>query len=326
MKMKEVIFINIQAGDKRTYKELCAYFNEEKKNGNAKTAQLKKWGRYINFYKMEHKNLYYINEIYDKPLPINTSRKGKYINELKVLIFHMLYHSSSSPLDNPLPDSDIIEVDTTLNSWVRSLYLVKEDIFKELIYQQPKLVKQGQKLHNTQNPKEYENFKTACIDLMRSSVLTALRGLKSISEINEHYVIYEQDEPRETTKEEIGLILKAEDYIATTMGYIDRTKASRAKPKEFYTKVENLLREQIPDLQTYRKQIQLITSKEVLERHISEYTSLDIHLSVAQLPEPKFKEIKNNLIGKYRNTIESKKEDWKPFIDDIFPLSIYPTP
>ena len=59
----------------KNYKELCSLVEEEIKDGNSKKAQMKEFERYFKYHKEGHK--FVIDEVFDTPLPIEDSRKGK---------------------------------------------------------------------------------------------------------------------------------------------------------------------------------------------------------------------------------------------------------
>ena len=310
-----------------SYITLCEINGEQPKQGNSKVAQLKRIKNNMDYDRITAQK-FKINKVYEKPLQPQSTRKGKYINELKVLIFNLLCKKQEDLLYSNQEDNDLVKMDMTLNEWVILIGLIKPDILFNLIHQ-TNLKKQFNV--NEKNSKDFYDFSSAILDLLKSSVLTAINGLSSICEIKTRYVIYETDKYtsqeilRDATDNETKIILSAEDFVAKTMGYSNRTKAKRKKPKEFYAKVNELLFTQFPSWTKYYKQIKVITSKEVLNRHISDYTSLNIDMSVNQLTPNNIDEIKNQLFKKYRQTLSKKGfplknfNDWQTLLEIVFP-------
>lgn len=64
---------NLEVGKCYSYKQLCAFFNEERKDGNSKKAQLKEWKRFF-IWENPTPQKYLIKEIRSEPLPEEDGR------------------------------------------------------------------------------------------------------------------------------------------------------------------------------------------------------------------------------------------------------------
>jgi len=247
----------------KNYKIMCNLLNQEQKQGKSKILQLKEWSRYIHIEKDKQK--FIVMDIYDKPLEKEDKRvlgnNSIYVQHIELLL--LSYLSKQKGYTAKL----------TLKKYLLLLGMVNRKYIEE----------------NTKMMKEYNDsittfqinhFYQRTYQKLREILFSSLNNLK-----NRRLIDYEEltiisirepiDDMMETVERiandtEKNIIRDIEKEVLINMGIESLSLVHlKFKTKEFYNKVNLLLRERYNIYYTY-KEIKILFTKKYIDQALQQ--------------------------------------------------------
>ncbi len=302
----------------KNYKEMCILLNEDAKTGKAKIKQIENWKRFFDFERIHNSNEYIILDIYPEPFPKGTKRNTQFTNQLAVLILKELTKQKENNEGN-------IIYYTTYSKLIKRLNVVNQFFHKEslkfFISKYPQWFKSDSDFEDFK--RDYNIFKTLTKRKIKGAVQSALVNLKKDNLIyyTEYHRIKENDSYRNATTNEEIYIQSVKKEIAESMGYRNSNVATLydvEKFNELFT--ERLQIDNGWDYVFY--QLEIGTKKDMLLKHINEYTQYPLAKSIYELSGSKENSIRleynsnlsNALIEQAENMADTKlKNQMKKF-------------
>lgn len=289
----------------KNYKEMCLLLNEDAKTGKAKKIQMKEWARYFEYEKINNSNEYIILDIYPEPMPRGTKRNTKFTNQLIILMLRELIKKKEN-------DEGNIIYCTTYQKLIKKLNIVNKFFYKEslrfFISRYPEWFKSDEDFENFK--KEYNIFKIITKRKIKGAVKSALANLKKDNLIfyTEYHKIRENDDYRKATTDEEIYIQSLKKEIAKSMGYRNSNVATLYDSKKFNELfTERLQAETGWDYIFY--QLEIGTKKDMLLKHISEYTSYPLEESIYEISSTKENIIRLEYNNNLSNTLIEQVEN-----------------
>ncbi len=289
----------------KNYKEMCILLNEDTKTGKAKIKQIENWKRFFDFEKLSNSNEYIILDIYPEPFPKGTKRNTQFTNQLAVLILRELIKQKEN-------DEGNIIYYTTYRKLIKKLNVVNQFFYKEslkfFISKYPEWFKSDSDFENFK--RDYNIFKTLTKRKIKGAVQSALVNLKKDNLIyyTEHHRIKVNDSYRNATTNEEIYIQSVKKEIAESMGYRNSNVATlydAEKFNELFT--ERLQAETGWDYVFY--QLEIGTKKDMLLKHITEYTSYPLRESIYELSDNKENSIRLEYNSNLSNALVEQAEN-----------------
>lgn len=281
----------------KNYKEMCILLNEDAKTGKAKIKQIENWKRFFDFEKLSNSNEYIILDIYPEPFPKGTKRNTQFTNQLAVLILRKLIKQKEN-------DEGNIIYYTTYSKLIKRLNVVNKFFHKEslrfFISKYPEWFKTDSDFENFK--RDYNIFKILTKRKIKGAVQSALVNLKKDNLIyyTEHHRIKVNDSYRNATTNEEIYIQSVKKEISESMGYRNSNVATLYDAEKFNKLfTERLQVEKGWDYVFY--QLEIGTKKDMLLKHISEYTSYPIAKSIYELSGSK----ENNIRLEYNSNLSN---------------------
>ncbi|MBD5136122.1 MAG: hypothetical protein HDT39_09225 [Lachnospiraceae bacterium] len=302
----------------KNYKEMCLLLNEDTKTGKAKIKQIENWKRFFDFEKLSNSNEYIILDIYPEPFPKGTKRNTQFTNQLAVLILRELIKQKEN-------DEGNIIYYTTYRKLIKKLNVVNQFFYKEslkfFISKYPEWFKSDSDFEDFK--RDCNIFKTLTKRKIKGAVQSALVNLKkdNLTYYAEYHRIKENDSYRNATTNEEIYIQSVKKEISESMGYRNSNVATLYDAEKFNELFKERLQvEKGWDYVFY--QLEIDTKKDMLLKHISEYTSYPIVKSIYGLSGSKENSIRleynsnlsNALIEQTENMADTKiKNKMKKF-------------
>jgi hypothetical protein len=260
--LQTIIQSNLHPGDIiKNYKELCNILHDEPKTSDSKKAQENEWQRYIKWERKGHK--YIIVEIYNKPLEKNDKRslgnKSIYVQHIELLLLNYLSKQKDQ------------SATLTLKNWLLLLGMINPNYLndnKENI----KLMLQDNNISDYQ----INHFYQRTYQKLKEIIFSSLKNLRNrrlidydeLTIINVTELINNKTITMEriATEEERNIIRDTEKEVLKEMGLESITLVHlKFKSKEYYNKVNYLLRERYKINYTYKDIKILFTHKYIIE-------------------------------------------------------------
>ena len=281
----------------KNYKEMCFLLNEDTKTGKAKIKQIENWKRFFDFEKLSNSNEYIILDIYPEPFPKGTKRNTQFTNQLAVLILRELIKQKEN-------DEGNIIYYTTYSKLIKKLNVVNQFFHKEslrlFISKYPEWFKSDSDFESFK--RDYNIFKTLTKRKIKGTVQSALVNLKKDNLIyyTEHHRIKVNDSYRNATTNEEIYIQSVKKEISESMGYRNSNVATLYDAEKFNKLfTERLQAEKGWNYVFY--QLEIGTKKDMLLKHINEYSSYPLAKSIYELSGSK----ENSIRLEYNNNLSN---------------------
>lgn len=294
----------------KNYKEMCFLLNEDAKTGKAKIKQIENWKRFFDFEKLSYSNEYIILDIYPEPFPKGTKRNTQFTNQLAVLILKELTKQKEN-------DEGNIIYYTTYSKLIKRLNVVNKFFHKESLHffisKYPEWFKSDSDFESFK--RDYNIFKILTKRKIKGAVQSALVNLKKDNLIyyTEHHRIKftnsdNVDCYRNATVNEEIYIQSLKKEISESIGYRNSNVATlydAEKFNEWFT--ERLQAEKGWDYVFY--QLEIGIKKDMLLKHINEYTQYPMAKSIYELSDSKENSIRLEYNSNLSNALIEQAEN-----------------
>ena len=247
----------------KNYKILCELLEQEVKQGKSKILQLKEISRYINLEKEKQK--FIVIEIYTEPLPKDDKRmlgnNSIYVQHIELLLLNYLSKQEGY----------------TTKITLKNLYLLLGMVNPKYIQENTEEMKKHSSDITTF---QINHFYQRTYQKLREIIFGSLNNLRNrrLIDYDELIMINLQKKigkstfatVRETTEEEKNIIRDIEKEVLINMGIESITLIHlKFKTKEFYGKVNHLLRERYNINYTY-KDIKIYFTKKYIDQALEQ--------------------------------------------------------
>lgn len=277
----------------KNYRVLCDLVGDKPASGKRqKDFQEKRWRYYFDFEKNRFSNEIVILEVYDEPM---TPEERKYknaafINEMKVLILNKLAKQRENDKGNIVCLTSYTRLIKELNLTTPYMYEQPDNILDFLIQ------KFGNSLSNGKIKWNYTIFRNNTFRKIKNAVESALSGLQKdeILFYRGEYIIVTDTETGKIHQvaddDQTAIIIKIKKQIANDLGYDTSIKATMYNKERYNALLRDAFFKEFGCDYVYY-QLKIVVNRENLEKHIDEYTSLDIDHSVFDLSTAELREL-----------------------------------
>lgn len=287
----------------KNYKQLCVILNQEPTTSNSKKSQHKEWKRYFDYEKSGQK--YIIIKIYSEPLPRNDKRllgnNSIYIKHIELLLLNYLSRQQGY----------------TATLTLKKLFLLLGMINLKYIEENTEQIK---KHSDNITTFQINHFYQRTYQKLREIMFSSLNNLKNrrlidyeeltMINIQEFDVIIE----REATEQEKNIIRDIEKEVLINMGLESITLVHlKFKTKEFYNKINNLLKTRYDINYTY-KNIKILFTKKYIDQALLE---TELIIEKQMLNDKIIKTIDEQAEKKLAKSIENYNEQVEEYLKSI---------
>ena len=301
----------------KNYRQLCEVIGISPKTGKERALQEKMIQRYIEYEKIVNSNKIIILDIYDEPMKPPHYRNAKFINQLKILILHLIANIESQ--DDKFEQTIIRK--TTYSKLMKSLNIVNSYFFnksvsfcKYFFEKYPNLFDKNADIHTKNN--FWWNYTLFCSIVLRkikSSISSALASLEKddMIAVQKDYIIIPCDanEPkRKANSAELAYLKQIRKEIANEMGYKNSNNACFYKSREFTSKLQERIQNEKKWFNVYYE-ITISITYANLYKHINEYTAIPLDKPVCCLSLSELQEIRQNYSNTLQNAVHEQADN-----------------